>query len=323
MTSTSTSRSKIPVFLLKTRSQPADGYEECFSGAGEGQFLPIFVPVLEHQFQNNSLLQIRHLILRGGLHSEDPPHAPRYGGIIFTSQRAVEAFSKVVQEIKCQPQLDLDVLLPETCPLYVVGPATARALRALKLRCPILGEETGNGEALAAFILEHYNQQESTRAVNPDKPPLLFLVGEQRRDMIPKTLQSEALETTERIGVEEWTVYETKEKESFGSSFASLLTETEIEGGRVRWAVVFSPTGCKAMLTVLGLLDPNSGKVIGGSEGSRAHSQQASTFVATIGPTTRDYLLQEFAFQPHVCAEQPSPAGVRRAIEAFMSSMDP
>ena len=82
-----------PVAFLKTKSSPHDKYAEYFSGRG---YDPIFVPVLEHRFNAPNLEQVRQLIESGGL---KPGPGRKYGGLVFTSQRAVEAFSNLVNEI--------------------------------------------------------------------------------------------------------------------------------------------------------------------------------------------------------------------------------
>jgi uroporphyrinogen-III synthase len=88
----------IPVLLLKTKSTPNDGYDEQFSALKEGRcFDPGFVPVLEHRFLEEGLNVVREL-LRDKLIRRDG-HA-KYGGLIFTSQRAVDAFAKLVDERK-------------------------------------------------------------------------------------------------------------------------------------------------------------------------------------------------------------------------------
>ncbi len=60
-------------------------------------------------------------------------------------------------------------------------------------------------------ILEHYGQIYSER--NP-KPPLLFLVGETRRDIIPKTLMNPELSSDKRIEVVEEVVQADEEGSS-------------------------------------------------------------------------------------------------------------
>ena len=131
-----------------------------------------------------------------------------------------------------------------------------------------------------------------------------------RRDIIPKTLMDEALPVQKRVGVEEIVVYETGVMESFEGDFADVVGRSE---GPV-WVVVFSPTGCEAMLRVLGL-GPFAGDGTGKGKGN------GRVFVATIGPTTRDHLREKFGFEAHVCAPRPSPEGVLEGIEEFMSGI--
>ncbi|KAI0157070.1 tetrapyrrole biosynthesis, uroporphyrinogen III synthase [Hypoxylon sp. FL1284] len=300
--------SKIPVLLLKTKSTPTDAYEEIFSTRqGDGpDFDPTFVPVLQHQFEDDGMRQFGKL-LHGRQINNTPDSA--YGGLIFTSQRAVEAFAKLVDDGKDEenwPYL-------QEVPVYSVGPATTRALKAVAQDLPlqIFGEHTGNGDALAQFILEHYGEWYKDR---PTKPPLLFLVGEQRRDIIPKSLMSETLPTDKRTQVDEIVVYGTGVMESFASDFADVLRKTEDRLSR--WAVVFSPTGCDSMLKGLGMLDEETGKVI-----KKPAEEKRTTYIATIGPTTRNYLKRTFDYEPDVCAEKPSPEGVWQGITEFMKKL--
>ncbi len=94
------SRRTIPVLLLKTKSTPGDSYQELLSTAHRGPahdlaFSPRFVPVLLHRFADKGTGRLRDLLKRGRI-----GHSPGcdYGGLIFTSQRAVEAFAQVVQD---------------------------------------------------------------------------------------------------------------------------------------------------------------------------------------------------------------------------------
>lgn len=126
------------------------------------------------------------------------------------------------------------------------------------------------------------------------------------------------LPAEKRVQVDELVVYGTGVMESFEQDFARLLGETE---GRMRWVVVFSPTGCEAMLRSLNLLDPRTGKVRKevASLGEKGIGEQGhETYIATIGPTTRDYLRKEFGFESHVCAARPSPEGVEEGIREFL-----
>ncbi|KAF7671906.1 hypothetical protein GT037_010129 [Alternaria burnsii] len=260
------SRGKIPILLLKTKSIPKDTYEELFLTLDDGRYAPVFVPVLEHRFKRDALHDVRQHVTNRGFVPKSQQDLGTYGALIFTSQRAVEAFSEVVEEIRKEGSLDIDDLLPQSLPLYVVGPATARGLRSLHLKCPILGEETGNGEALAGFILKHYN------ALHPDvmNPPILFMVGDKRRDIIPKTLQSEELDPKQRAKVDEVVIYETGEMQSFMDDFSTIWRRNADQGSTRQWVVVFSPSGCQAMLESLGLLDTETGK-------AKARSMMAGT----------------------------------------------
>ncbi|KAI1478512.1 tetrapyrrole biosynthesis, uroporphyrinogen III synthase [Daldinia eschscholtzii] len=303
------SRDKVPVLLLKTKSSPTDAYEDIFSTPRDGSpsFEPIFVPVLQHRFEDDGMQQFEKL-LRGRRINRSAESD--YGGLIFTSQRAVEAFAKLVGEGKGDetwPHL-------QDIPVYSVGPATTRALKAIPQTPPlqIFGEHTGNGDALARFILDHYGEWYKDR---PTKPPLLFLVGEQRRDIIPKTLTDETLPDGRRIDVTEIVLYGTGVMETFANDFAGVLQRTSSRPER--WVVVFSPTGCDSMLRGLGLLDPDTGKAV-----EKTGELKPPTSVATIGPTTANYLKRMFTYEPRVCAEEPTPEGVQQGILDIMMKGD-
>lgn len=99
-----------PILLLKTKSSPHDGYEDYFSTNG---YTPTFIPVLEHRFHTENLATVRELFASGAFNTdttttsthhqgqnEDSTSASdkKYGGMIFTSQRAVEAFAEMIEE---------------------------------------------------------------------------------------------------------------------------------------------------------------------------------------------------------------------------------
>ncbi|KAH8159131.1 hypothetical protein CIB48_g9116 [Xylaria polymorpha] len=290
MTGEPTSRTnalKVPVLLLKTKSSPTDAYEDLFSTPHDGShFESTFVPVLQHCFAEDGLQSVREL-LQGKRINNDVDSA--YGGLIFTSQRAVEAFAKLVEEGQGN---DESWPYLQDVPVYSVGPATTRALRAIPQSPPlrIFGEHTGTGDALAQYILEHYGEWYRGRST---KPSLLFLVGEQRRDIIPKTLTDHTLPAATRIEVTETVVYGTKVMESFPKDFESILSSTRDRPMRLR------PRR-------------KTGKA------TKAPGQR-STLIATIGPTTRDHLTKTFDFEPDVCAVKPSPEGIWEAITNFKS----
>ena len=361
----------IPIFLLKTSSTPHDAYGDYFSSPwlNTQTFVPRFIPVLEHCFLEPALQRVTSLLLCGALQSSrdcddgragpvssvstsQPPSSSkkrdveeRYGGMIFTSQRAVEAFlsclSSAAATASSPPSSSRSSLpiLPDSLPLYVVGPATRRALCSSPHVRPenVLGAHTGNGERLAAYILEHYPTVSQKR--DGSALPLLFLVGKERRAVIPDTLRKEGVDVREEV------VYEASTREGLEEEFERVLddvvghhdeallstappsssssaaTRQDEQHPRVRicWVVLFAPTGARELVRALsasGRLSsvhqrPGDGK-------GKSESCQRRIYLAAIGPTTRDFLRQECGIDPHVCAEKPSPEGVGEGIKTFM-----
>lgn len=99
--------SQPPILLLKTKSTPRDGYDDFFSTNG---YTPSFIPVLEHRFHAENLASVRKLFASGAFTTDPAPppathetqqsngNEKKYGGMIFTSQRAVEAFAEMIEE---------------------------------------------------------------------------------------------------------------------------------------------------------------------------------------------------------------------------------
>lgn len=400
MAATTKTRNHVPVLLLKTKSQPEDTYEECFlrngstadssdTAASEQSltFEPHFVPVLEHARHTSTLVHLKNLLQTGELKQ-------KYGGMVFTSQRAVEAWTEVVDDVEADdsafqnrgstshgaakdgsahdPFAGLETLTP--FPLYVVGPATERALQSLTerydhavtganaktiyahLNTSIHGAHTGNGANLASYILGHYNQFHREHWFNYfeaprlpfipllgmssenygrkrldgndprlTKKPLLFLVGEQRRDIIPKTLQEHA-EGADKIVVDEVEVYRTEIMPSFDSDLKNIIERLDQDqSDDVRAVVVFSPQGSDVMLRRIGYLDSNDRPA---ERAKRREWKQGKTgnesprwLLVAIGPTTRDYLRDRLGVELDVCAQKPTPDSLREGIETFLKEM--
>lgn len=114
-----------PILLLKTKSSPHDGYDDYFSRNG---YTPTFIPVLEHRFHRQNLAHVRDLFVSGafaadsedadgesGITAPENNKGKKYGGMIFTSQRAVEGFARMIEEDGCMsaihpfPQRDRDI----------------------------------------------------------------------------------------------------------------------------------------------------------------------------------------------------------------------
>ncbi|UKZ76078.1 hypothetical protein TrVFT333_003774 [Trichoderma virens FT-333] len=285
----------IPVLLLKTKSSPFDAYEDLFSAPSHNpSFEPTFVPVLQHKFEEKGVDRLRNLLRQKRIGSSPDCE---FGGLIFTSQRAVEAFAHVVLEdeaAKAHPHLQR-------------GPSHhPRPVRRLPA-APSKSLAATRATAMPSRNSSSTTTPSGTAETIPPDCPLLFLVGEQRRDIIPRTLMGPSLPETRRIPVVEEVVYGTGEMPSFPDDFAAVLRSTQ--RCPERWAVVFSPTGCDSMLRGLSVLDPETGKFSG--------RRDEGTYVATIGPTTRTHLVKNFDFEPDVCAETPTPEGILEGIVAF------
>lgn len=305
------SSTAIPIVFLKNKSQKKDSYKDHFRSIEDFHFAPYFIPVLNHGIVSENVSKIRELLTSHAINLKNPNggHPERYGGIIFTSQRAVEAFSEAIDGL---PSLST-LIGPET-PFYVVGPATADALRAIVSDVPIIGQDTGTGELLSERILLDFNSRwENLLDKIGSKPPLLFLTGNRTRGIIPKLLQAPKLSEERRIGIHGLMVYETSENAGFGKAFSTMWTQSKDVGQPLQWVVVFSPSGCKSMLDALGKLS-GDGKV-------RDTSGQIPN-IATIGPTTRDYLVREFGLEPTVVAAEPSPAGVASSILKYINEAE-
>lgn len=187
-------------------------------------------------------------------------------------------------------------------PIYVVGPATERAVIDLGFSPPnVHGAHCGNGQALAEFMLTHYKSSKK----------LLFLVGEIRRDVIPKTMKAGG------IIVEEIVIYDTQVVNSFGEDFARVLQLGDAEEGSseqaTRWVVIFSPTGSDTAMEKLG-----RGLQCDGISGVQCTKRK--TYVATIGPTTASHLRDVLGVEPDVVADTPSPQGLWSGLERFLEA---
>ncbi|PHH58499.1 hypothetical protein CDD81_5596 [Ophiocordyceps australis] len=281
------------VLMLKTESTPTDAYRILLSQHGRS---PLFIPVLTHKPKPEGIEKLHQLLVKRSFASACP-----YSGLIFTSQRAVEAFASLV--FQHRPPNDKAWPYLQNIPVYSVGPATTRCLEAVPQQPPlqVFGTNTGNGETLAHFILDHYNR--CFRVHGPRA--LLFVVGQQHRDVIPRSLQNPSLPAERRIQVDQVTVYQSTVIDSLQADLGEALNQSE--SALTRWIVVFSPAGCDDMFRALGLLDTATGKV---PAGRRAQN----ILIATIGPTTRAHLVNQYNYEPDVCAETPTPEGLLKGI---------
>jgi uroporphyrinogen-III synthase len=172
--------------------------------------------------------------------------------------------------------------------VYTVGPATALALTKLHFST-IVGANTGNGTALANLIVRTF-QRDGMNGVHAELPPqlpLLFLVGDKRRDIIPRRLAAE------NIPLEELTVYESTIASTFSKELDNVWKDTT--NGDIEWIVFFSPSGAEVALKKMKQL-------------------ARKIKVATIGPTTEEYLRKEWNLIPDMVSAKPEPMSMVQGI---------
>ena len=121
----------------------------------------------------------------------------------------------------------------------------------------------------------------------PPRLPLLFLVGDKRRDLIHKRLAAE------NIRLEELIVYETTTASTFDEELDQVLQDDT--DGDIEWIVFFSPSGAEIALEKFEKL-PKKLKV------------------GTIGPTTEDYLRKEWNLIPDMVSAKPEPLSMVQGI---------
>nr|QIZ30879.1 uroporphyrinogen-III synthase [Halisarca dujardinii] len=208
------------VWVLRAEKEN-DPYKKAFF---EGGYEPLFLEVLSFEYVN-----------QGGL-AERLKRPAEYSGLVLTSQNAVTAISSTI---------DLGLLSREqlvagwsSVPVYAVGGATASAVRAIGLDC--VGEESGQADILADFIVSHH--QEGTRHDDvPPKRPLLFPCGNLRRDALPEKLKASG------FSLEEIVCYNT----CVAKDFTLKMSELCKEKGNPQWIVFFSPSGVNHSLKVI------------------------------------------------------------------------
>ncbi len=237
-------------------------------------YMPHFVPVLEHAVVNEQ--QLLESCRR---------ISQKYSGLIVTSQRSVESLGRIIGQLPGKPlsnicQLtytsDQDAVDLRSMPIYTVGPATHRAIENIGFS-QILGSKSGNGDALSTFIIDSRRPEETL--------PYFFIVGDKRRDIIHKRL------SLAHIPLEELVVYQTIESSDFPRDFTRAVERA----GAVEWIVFFSPAGASVALSYI-------------------QETENKTTIATIGPTTRDYLVNEWAMTPTVVAPVPEASSLVGAI---------
>ncbi|XP_045600774.1 uroporphyrinogen-III synthase [Procambarus clarkii] len=199
------------VWLFKSEDKNDTQYTDKLSRSG---FSPFHIPALCFKFCNQESL-------KSSLQSPQD-----HSGIIFTSQRAVEAVAEIY------------IKLPLSChagwiekKIFVVGDATGRAVQSLlKLTC--IGHESGNAQQLVPIIIKE--------TVAFDKP-LLYPCGSLAKDELPRLLVNNDRDFKALV------VYETSQHPQLKYTIQKLISG----GQRPTHMVFFSPSGVNFALPVL------------------------------------------------------------------------
>lgn len=199
------------IWLLKSSEDSDSRYVDILQRSG---MTPVTVPVLTFTFCNQD-------VLKAAL--EKPQD---HSGIIFTSQRAVEAVSQLYSK------------LPVTChhgwsekKVFVIGEATHRAVQT-QLKLPTIGQESGNAKQLAPIIIKE---------IQAFDKPLLYPCGNLGRDELPRLLAQQDRD------FRALTTYQTSQHPQIKQCIQNLKTSGKLPNAMV----FFSPSGVNFTLPVL------------------------------------------------------------------------
>ncbi|XP_051771396.1 uroporphyrinogen-III synthase [Ctenopharyngodon idella] len=251
------------VLLLKEPRESeneADPYIKELASCGHTAAL---IPVLSFKFVSLSEL------------SERLFQPERFGGLIFTSPRAVEAVKICLDSHKHKWDTVKDKWNAKS--VYVVGKATASLVEDLGLHP--LGEETGTADTLSLLILQRENQEIL---------PLFFPCGSIKREVLPTALRKN------RVPLETLTVYQTSEHPDLQKNITDYFTQQGVPAS----VAFFSPSGVTFCLDLVKRL---------------SGPQLEQIKFAAIGPTTAD-ALQSHGLTVTCCAEKPTAKHLAAAI---------
>ncbi|GME95855.1 lyase activity protein [[Candida] boidinii] len=258
------------VLLLKNKTVPVDPYEVKFNSSNN--FIPKFIPLLKHE-------QLNKLKILSYLTSTDFIQNVEF--FIITSQRAIESLNNCIDSINSN---DLKSLIyNKKC--YTVGPATFKILSDSGFKNVKGGELAGNGLILADLIIsDYYSNQNDISDININ---CIFFTGEIRKDTLPKKLINSGFNLTEKI------VYKTCPMNDIVERYNNNFNE--LSNSDINWLVFFSPQGTESIVNHLKLNNNNN---------NNNNISLKNIKIASIGPTTESYLLQN-NITPHVVAKKP------------------
>ncbi|XP_035752475.1 uroporphyrinogen-III synthase isoform X2 [Egretta garzetta] len=192
------------VLLLKDPKDKESGPDPYIKELGLYGFEATLIPVLSFEF-----ISLESLF-------EKLSHPECYGGLVFTSPRALEAIKICLKENSKNEAWSKSLKQRwNTKPAYVVGKATASLVEEVGLTPQ--GEKSGNAEKLAEYICSREK---------PNSSALLFPCGALKREVLPTVLREKG------IPLESLTVYQTTQhtdlQESLSSYFSQQVFGTDV-----------------------------------------------------------------------------------------------
>ncbi|XP_032137877.1 uroporphyrinogen-III synthase isoform X3 [Sapajus apella] len=285
------------VLLLKDAKEDDGGQDPYIRELGSYGLEATLIPVLSFEFLSLPSF------------SEKLSHPEDYGGLIFTSPRAVEAAELCLEKDNKTEVWERSLKEKWNAKsVYVVGNATASLVSKIGLDTE--GETCGNAEKLAEYICS----RESSAL------PLLFPCGNLKREILPKTLKDKG------IAMESITVYQTIPHPGIQGNLNSYYSQQGVPAS----ITFFSPSGLTHSLKHIQELSGDSIDQIKTQgpqhrkqnclqlEPLRKDCSDAAMMFAAIGPTTARALAAQGL--PVSCtAESPTPqalaTGIRKALQ--------
>ena len=251
------------VILLKTKTTPSDPYENLLK---KESIQHNFIPLLTHKHLPEKCIDLFKADIDG------------IDYLIITSQRAVEALEQSIL-----PSLDhttTDKIMNK--PIFTVGPATADFLQRIGFKDIKGGNDAGNGSILSDLIM---NEPEDRYKINKKG---IFLVGEIRKDVIPRKLIPKGYD------LEEIVVYTTKSMDNIIERFNEKMEITKYQKGQKPYVVFFSPQGTEDIIK----------------------TDFTKSTVISIGPTTKEYL-EKNDIKVHGVCKKPNAASLIELLNSL------
>ncbi|ODQ78608.1 hypothetical protein BABINDRAFT_168328 [Babjeviella inositovora NRRL Y-12698] len=201
---------------------------------------------------------------------------------IITSQRAVECLNECMDLI---PNTAAKTTILDK-PAFTVGPATSSILKAAGFSRVLGGIDAGNGSVLSDIIIDH-------EIYRGGAGKIVFFTGEIRKDIIPRKLAASGFNVLERV------IYKTIPRADIVRNFQAAYSEHITEGETTHWIIFFSPQGTEYIVEYLTNI-----------------ALPTNVRLASIGPTTEDYLVEK-GLPPHIVAPKPHASALVKSLDSY------